>query len=106
MVEGVPCVIDICAPFRKCMPVVHRFYRTLPLGYIVNRMNSFDILTYRFLRFHFNVIFLFVRGFRSLSLEVLRLKFCMHSLFLHSVVCVTYFVHLDLVTWTVFGKEG
>jgi len=33
MVEGVPCVVDVYAPFRKWLPVVHRFYRNLPLGY-------------------------------------------------------------------------
>jgi len=40
--------------FRKCVPVVHSFYRTLLLGYTGSRMNSFHILTFCFLRFHFN----------------------------------------------------
>lgn len=106
MVEGVPCVVDVYAPFRKYVPVVHSSYRTLPLGYIVSCMNSFRILTFCFLRFHFNVIFPLVCGFRSLLLEVSHLKFCMHSLFLHSVIWVTYFIPLDLVTCIMFGKEG
>lgn len=57
MVESVPCVVD------AYVPVIHNFYGSWPLDCIVSHTNSVQILTFCFLRSHFNVIFPLTRRF-------------------------------------------